>query len=287
MITKKAPDKPRRKALFVFLFDTGHSLIDNPAPMTGCAVRTTIVLAAVALLSSRVPPALRAQSNQSIYPAYDGYLKNPDGSYTLSFAYFSHNADVVTIPPGPANMFAPSPADRQQPTTFLPGHWRFQCVMVVDPSFDGKLVWTLAFAGTTTGTSQHMLQSNWNLVEGAEELKLIEYAKVPRGVCLNRAPIVRVLGAIAGRGRGAPPSLSAAANEQMSLFGSVHDEGLPRGAKLTVAWKQLSGPAAVKFSDPAAARTHASFGAPGTYELELWASDSALESRTKIVVNVK
>ena len=34
-----------------------------------------------------------AQQNQPIYPAYDGFLKNPDGSYTLSFAYFSHNAD--------------------------------------------------------------------------------------------------------------------------------------------------------------------------------------------------
>jgi hypothetical protein len=255
--------------------------------MSGYAFRTTIVFAAVALLTGRLPPPLHAQSNQPIYPAYDGYLKNPDGSYTLSFAYFSHNADVVTIPPGPANTFAPSPADRQQPTTFLPGHWRFQCVMVVDPSFDGKLGWTLAFGGTTTGTSQHMLQSNWNLVEGAEELKLIDYAKVPRGVCLNRAPIVRVLGTIAGRGRGALPSLSAAANEEMSLFGSVHDEGLPRGAKLSAAWKQISGPATVKFSDAAAARTHASFGTPGTYELELWASDSELESRTKIAVNVK
>jgi len=255
--------------------------------MRGWLVGAAFVFAAVLLLTGRLPPALRAQSNQPIYPAYDGYLKNPDGSYTLSFAYFSHNADVVTIPPGPGNMFAPSPADRQQPTTFLPGHWRFQCVMVVDPAFDGKLVWTLAFAGTTTGTSQHMLQSNWNLVEGADELKQIDYAKVPRGVCLNRAPIVRVLGAITGRGRGALPSLSAAANEEMSLFGSVHDEGLPRGAKLSVAWKQLSGPATVKFSDSAAARTHASFGAPGTYELELWASDSVLESRTKIVVNVK
>jgi hypothetical protein len=255
--------------------------------MRGYPVRATIMFAAVALLAGRVPPPLHAQSNQSIYPAYDGYLKNPDGSYTLSFAYFSHNAAVVTIPPGPSNMFAPSPGDRQQPTTFLPGHWRFQCVMVVDPNFDGQLVWTLAFAGTTTGTSQHMLQSNWNLVEGAEELKKIDYATVPRGVCLNRAPIVRVLGTIAGRGRGALPSLSAAANEEMSLFGSVHDEGLPRGAKLSVAWKQLSGPADVKFSDPAAARTHALFGTPGTYELELWASDSALESRAKIAVNVK
>ena len=106
---------------------------------------------------------LSAQQNQAIYPAYDGFLKNPDGSYTLAFAYFSNNANDVTIAPGPNNAFAPTPGDRQQPTTFKPGHWRFQCVMVVGPEFDGKMRWTLTYAGITTGTSERMLQSNWNL----------------------------------------------------------------------------------------------------------------------------
>ena len=49
------------------------------------------------------------QQNQPIYPVYDGYLKNPDGSYTLSFAYFSHNANEVTVQPGVNNSFAPAP----------------------------------------------------------------------------------------------------------------------------------------------------------------------------------
>ena len=108
-----------------------------------------------------------AQQNQPIYPVYDGFLKNPDGSYTLSFAYFSHNADPVTIAPGATNVFAPTPGDRMQPTTFKPGHWRFQCVMVVPADFDGKMRWTLTYGGVTTGTSERMLQSNWNLFEGA------------------------------------------------------------------------------------------------------------------------
>ena len=113
---------------------------------------------------------LSAQQNQAIYPAYDGFLKNPDGSYTLAFAYFSNNANEMTIAPGANNSFAPTPGDRQQPITFKPGHWRFQCVMVVGPEFDGKMRWTLTYAGITTGTSERMLQSNWNLVEGAPAL---------------------------------------------------------------------------------------------------------------------
>ena len=38
----------------------------------------------LALVAFAAPVA--AQLNQPIYPAYDGYVANPDGSYTLSFA---------------------------------------------------------------------------------------------------------------------------------------------------------------------------------------------------------
>jgi hypothetical protein len=225
-----------------------------------------------------------AQQNQPIYPVYDGFLKNPDGSYTLSFAYFSHNADVITVPPGPANGFAPAPGDRMQPTTFKPGHWRFQCVMVVGPEFDGKMKWTLSYAGTSTGTSERMLQSNWNLVEGAPALSKIDYAKVPKGVCLNQRPTVRVLGVTSRPNN--PATLSVAPNEELNLFGSAHDEGLPRGKGLVVEWKMLKGPGTVKFTIPGAARTKAIFSAPGLYELELTATDSEFTERTLINVKV-
>lgn len=243
-------------------------------------IARTGVLAAVLALAT----VAHAQQNQPIYPAYDGFLKNPDGSYTLSFAYFSHNADVVTIPPGPTNSFGPAPADRMQPTSFKPGHWRFQCVMVVGPEFDGKMKWTLDYAGKATGTSERMLQSNWNLVEGAAALAKIDYAKVPRGVCLNRAPTVRVLGVTSRPNN--PAVLTVAPNEELNLFGSAHDEGLPRGKGLVVEWKMLKGPGTVTFTIPGAARTKATFSAPGLYELELTASDSEFTERTRVNVRV-
>src|SRR5688572_9752404 len=106
-------------------------------------------------------------------------ISPPRVAFTDGWAYFStlyENLATgdVTIPPGATNSFAPDPGDRMQPTRFKPGHWRFQCVMVVGPEFDGKMRWTLSYAGTTTGTSERMLQSNWNLVEGASELAKIE-----------------------------------------------------------------------------------------------------------------
>jgi hypothetical protein len=241
------------------------------------AVLTVILTGSVLAIPS-------AQQNQPVYPAYDGYLKNPDGSFTLAFAYFSHNAQVVTIPPGPANSFGPAPTDRQQPTVFKPGHWRFQCVMVVGPEFDGKLRWTLTYAGTTTGTSERMLQSNWNLVEGAAELKKIDFAKVPRGVCLNRPPIVRVLGLTARAG--VPPMIKATTSEPLDLFGSVNDEGLPRGKGLVAGWTKVTGPGTVTFAPPASARTRASFSEAGNYELELTATDSEFTERYRLKVTV-
>ena len=247
-------------------------------------VRAAILFTVAAAVAS---PA-SAQLNQPIYPAYDGYVQNPDGSYTLSFRYFSHNSEPVTIPPGDQNGFSPGPGDRQQPTTFRPGDWRFQCVMVVGKEFDGKLKWTLSYGGTTTGTSEHMLQSNWNLVEGAADLKLIDYAKVPKGDCLNRAPQVRVLGAVGG-GRGKPAALSVTSSvgERFSLFGSVNDEGLPRTGKLTAGWTQVNGPGRATFENAATPRTRATFNAPGSYELELTASDGELTSTTRVIVNVQ
>ena len=243
-------------------------------------------LAVVLILSAPLVSGLRAQQNQPIYPAYDGFLKNPDGSYTIAFAYFSHNANDVTVAPGANNNFAPSPGDRMQPTTFKPGHWRFQCVMVVGPEFDGKMKWTVTHAGVTTGTSERMLQSNWNLVEGAPALSKLEYAKVPKGVCLNRPPVVRVLG-VTARPNGPPPTVSTSLSEELNLFGSAHDEGLPRGKGLQVEWKMLKGPGTVNFTIPGAARTKATFSAPGLYELELSASDSEFTEKTLLNVTVK
>jgi hypothetical protein len=127
-----------------------------------------------------------------------------------------------------------------------------------------------------------MLQSNWNLVEGAQELSRIDYAKAPRGVCLNRAPITRVLGASRGGGEVFTTSVGA----PLSLFGSVHDEGLPRGKTLTTTWKQLSGPGTSTFENAGSARTHVTFSAPGAYELELTGTDSELSSSARIRVTV-
>ena len=226
------------------------------------------------------------QEREAVYPVYEGYTRNEDGSLTLLFAYFSHNTTPVTIPLGPANAFSPGPPDRGQPITFLPGHHRWQCVMVVEPEFDGKLQWSLSHAGATRETSTAMLQYNWELSERdlGPALRAIEDpTAVSRDVCINRPPLVRVLG---HGGRRGPQELQASIGEPLKLFGSVRDEGLPRDGQVTSMWSVQSGPGAVRFDDPTAPRTRAVFDQPGEYGLELSATDATLQSTIEVLVVV-
>jgi len=226
------------------------------------------------------------QERQAIYPVYDGFTRNDDGSLTLSFAYFSHNADPVTIPLGPGNAFSTGPRDRGQPITFFPGHHRWQCVMVVDSNFDGKLQWMLSHAGATWQTSGAMLQYNWEFSDRdlPQALRAIEEATtVPRNICLNRPPLVRVLGYGGSRG---PHELHVQSGVPLKLFGSVRDEGLPRDGVLRSTWKAVTGPGTVRFDNSTDPRTLAFFKEPGEYKLELSATDSTLRGNTEVTVIV-
>jgi len=254
------------------------------------------VAAAVAVGLGLSGPASRAQTperfdagqeREAVFPVYDGYTTNEDGSLTLSFAYFSHNATPVEIPPGENNSFSPGPGDIGQPTTFLPGHQRWQCVMVVDGDFAGDLRWTITHAGRTTSTSESMLQYNWEFAESdaRSALRAIEDPTVePRNVCLNRPPIVRVLGY---GGRQGPEELRVAVGEGLKLFGSVRDEGLPRSGATTSTWARKTGPGAVRFDDASAPRTLAFFSEPGEYVLELTGTDSELANTVEVTVRVE
>jgi RHS repeat-associated protein len=89
---------------------------------------------------------------------------------------------------------------------------------------------------------------------------------------LNLAPLVDAGPDVAGLAPGAT----------ITLQGSASDDGLPDGT-LTVAWSQVSGPAAAVIASPAAVVTSATFPSVGTYVLRLTASDgprTASDDRT-------
>jgi RHS repeat-associated protein len=78
-----------------------------------------------------------------------------------------------------------------------------------------------------------------------------------------------------------PPAL------EVQLRGLVTDDGLPTGAPLTRQWTKASGPGEVKFADPDAGLTTASFSQAGTYVLRLTADDSDLTALDQVTVVVR
>ena len=192
-----------------------------------------------------------AQPTQPIYLQYDGYVRATDGGYILSFGYFNLNNVDIPIAPGTANTFAPGAADRNQPVVFVKGRHRFACAIVVDQNFDGKLQWSLAFAGKTSTTTAKTLDPLYELELNSEKhvLRGLELAGVAKNVCVNRAPMT----AVATSPFEAPATenvqLQAKVGLELPIAGRVEDDGLPRGSSVTTGWKKISGPGEATFSD--------------------------------------
>jgi hypothetical protein len=248
--------------------------------------------AAILTPAGSLGPSAAAQPSQPIYLQYDGYVKNEGGTYTLSFGYFNLNQVAVGVQPGEDNTFTPGPADRNQPTLFEKGRRRFMCSMVVSSDFDGALQWTLRFAGKTSTTTAKTLDPLYELeLNSAKRVTSgLDLATAPRGVCVNRAPSVLVINPLADINAGADTlaatSFATRPDQELSLGGSVEDDGLPRGGKLTVSWKKINGPGEVTFSDTSQPVTRARFTAAGVYELELSATDTERAGSVKIKVTV-
>jgi hypothetical protein len=100
------------------------------------------------------PHAIEAQgltftSGQSVSPAFEGWGRNPDGSFNLVFGYMNRNwEEEPDLPVGDDNNFSPGPTDRGQPTHFLPRRNRFVFVVRVPADFgEQELAWTLTTNG--------------------------------------------------------------------------------------------------------------------------------------------
>lgn len=254
--------------------------------------RTLLLCAAILMLTGSFVSEAAAQATQPIYLQYDGYVKNKDGTYTLSFGYFNLNHVDVKIEPGADNAFVPGPADRNQPLLFLKGRHRFACSLVVPPDFDGKLQWTVRFAGKISTTTAKTLDPLYELeLSSAKKATSgLDLAKAARWVCVNRAPSVQVINPLADVNAGADTlaatSFAARLDQELSLSGSAEDDGLPRQAKMMVSWKKINGPGTVTFSDTSQPVTRVRFSAVGVYELEMSATDTEHTSIVKIKVTV-
>lgn len=116
----------------------------------------SLVLAALALFFL-APRAVDAQeptyrAGQTVSPAFEGWVEKEDGSRAFLFGYMNRNwEEELDVPVGPRNRFTPGPADRGQPTHFLPRRNRFVFEVPVPEGWEegDELLWRLETQGET------------------------------------------------------------------------------------------------------------------------------------------
>ena len=109
------------------------------------------VVVAVALAVPRAQTRFTFSTGQSVSPAYEGWMPNPDGSFTMYFGYMNTNwLEEFDIPVGPANDMEPGGPDQGQPTHFYPRRSPFLFTVKVPKDFGTKeLTWTITTHGKT------------------------------------------------------------------------------------------------------------------------------------------
>jgi len=218
-------------------------------------------------------------SGQSVTPAYEGWYPNPDGTFSLSFGYFNRNYEErLDVPVGPDNRFEPGPADRGQPTHFLPRRRTGVFTVTVPADFgDGALTWSLTSHGKTWAIPGR-LRPEWRI----DALREVTSGNTP--------PVVRFApGGKPGQGPGGVRArLEAEAGAPVELALRAVDDGVrtfvrsQRPPTLGLVWSKYRGPGAVRFGavEPAIgadgrAVTTATFDAPGDYVLRVLAWDDS------------
>lgn len=123
-----------------------------------------LVAAAIAAVAQPLPPEPARDSGSSVTGAFEGWFKNPDGSFSLLLGYFNRNRkQEVEIPVGPNNAIEPGGPDRGQPTHFVPGRaWGLFTVRVPADFGDSKITWTIVANGKTT-IIPASLKTDWEI----------------------------------------------------------------------------------------------------------------------------
>ncbi len=151
-------------------------------------------------------------AGQTVGPIFEGWWRNPDGSYGMYFGYINRNyVEEVHIPIGPNNRFTPAVPDRGQPTFFYPRvHRRLFSVTVPGDWGDKELVWHLTVRDETH-RAVGWLQPEWEIADPSGG-----GPTASEGEVVNQPPTLVV---------DAPRTITLP--NTLSLAVTVSDDGLP------------------------------------------------------------
>ena len=181
-----------------------------------------LLLGLFVLLTS---PLLHAETylhGEPIYPAFEGWRPNPDGTFSMMFGYMNANweeAPIIEI--GDNNFFTPGGADQGQPTYFQPRRNRFTFEVTVPSDWgDRELVWTLSFNGVEA-KAYATLKGDYlvdNMVIASETGSLGIGTSSPESRS-NTPPVLTIQG---------DEVRTAQVGEAITLRVQLNDDGLPR-----------------------------------------------------------
>ena len=86
---------------------------------------------------------------------------------------------------------------------------------------------------------------------------------------------------------GVGPDLVVRLPYSLTITATATDDGLPTPASLRTTWEQASGPGTATFTAPDQTSTEVAFSSPGSYQLRLRATDSALDAADTLTVTVQ
>jgi|TARA_B110000881_G_scaffold44011_1_gene36321 hypothetical protein len=111
--------------------------------------RKSLLLAVLLVLSPAVVTAETLLHGAPVYPSFEGWHPNADGTFNLMFGYMNENwEETPLVEVGDNNFFSPGDADQGQPTNFLPRRNRFTFEVTVSADWgDRELVWNLDING--------------------------------------------------------------------------------------------------------------------------------------------
>jgi hypothetical protein len=242
-----------------------------------------LVLAGVVALGSRgtaqLPLDPRRDAGQSITPAYEGWYRNADGSFTLLVGYYNRNGkQTLDIPIGPDNRVEPGGPDHGQPTHFLlQRQWGVFTIRVPADFGDRKLTWTIVANGHTMSVPMGLhrdyeVSPFKDVAEGNTPpvLKLD-----PKGPSFQGPPAQIAATLATPVGKPLPLTLWATDDNK------VDSNRRPTDTPVTVSWSKFRGPGNVSFANgkppvnktDGRAATTASFSAPGEYLLRAQGND--------------
>jgi hypothetical protein len=285
------------------------------------AVAVAIVAAAPLGAGQQLESQIPYGAGQNVAPVYEGWEKNPDGSFNMVFGYMNRNYDErPEIPVGPNNNFSPEPADRGQPTHFYPRRQQFMFKVRVPANFGKQqLVWTLTRAGKTE-KAVGKLDLEW-------EISQVVVSQNRRGLASNQVtalpnnpPTISVDG---------PAMLTAVVGKPLALSVAASDDGVPEPPKpnpgrggagrgntppplvtirqsspvqqqivqpsregLAVTWTQWRGPGRLTFTPQrmvvkdGKASANVTFFEPGTYTIRAYADDGVVFEAADMTVVV-